>query len=74
VIDANLFACFTSRGRVHGGMAQTLLALDRLGRVRLSHSADAARSLLLGDRRVSDVWLINSGVDGHTVGMPQQRE
>src|SRR5262249_13041549 len=49
VIDANLFACFTSRGRVHRGLAQTLLALDRLGRVRLSHSADADRSLMLGD-------------------------
>lgn len=73
VIDASLFACFTNRGRVHRGLAQTLLALDRLGRVRLSHSADAARSLMLGDRRVSDVWLIDSGVDGHAVGRPQQR-
>jgi hypothetical protein len=74
VIDASLFACFTSRGRVHRGLAQTLLALDRLGRVRLSHSADAARSLMLGDRRVSDMWLIDSGVDGQAVGVPQQRE
>lgn len=74
VIDANLFACFTSRGRVHRGLAQTLLALDRLGRIRLSHSADAARSIMLGERRVSDIWLINSGVDGHAVGAPQQRE
>ena len=73
-IDTNLFACFTSRGRVHRGLAQTLLALERLGHIRLSHSADAAHSLMLGDRRVSDVWLINSGVNGHAVGMLQQRE
>lgn len=57
VIDTQIFACFTRRGRVHSGLAQTLIALHRLGRVRLSHSADAARSLLLIDWRVSDVRL-----------------
>jgi len=56
-IDAGLFACLTARGRVHRGVAQTLLALERLGQVRLSHSSDAARSLLLGERRVSDLAL-----------------
>lgn len=74
LIDANLFACFTSRRRVHRGLAQTLLALDRLGRIRLSHSADAARSLMLGERRASDVWLIGPEADGHAVGAPQHRE
>ncbi len=57
LIDAQLFACFTARGRVHRGLTQTLLALERLGHLRLTHSADAARSLLLGERRVSDVAL-----------------
>ncbi len=57
-IDADLFACFTARGRVHRGLAQALLALERLERLRLSHSADAARSLLLGERRVSDLALL----------------
>lgn len=56
-VDASLFACFTSRGRVHKGLSQSLLALERLERIRLSHSADAARSLLLGERRVSDLAL-----------------
>jgi hypothetical protein len=56
-VDADLFACFTARGRLHRGLAQALLALERLGQIRLSHSADAARSLLLGERRVSDLAL-----------------
>jgi hypothetical protein len=56
-VDAAYFACFTSRGRVHRGLAQTLLALDRAGHLRLTHSADAARSLMLGERRISDVWV-----------------
>jgi hypothetical protein len=55
-------------------MVETLLALARLNRVGRSFSADAAHSLTLGYRRVSDVWLINSGADGHAVGMPQQHE
>src|SRR5262249_41378251 len=55
-IDITLFACFTSRGRVHRGLAQALLALERRGDIRLTHSADAARSLTLGERRVSEVW------------------
>lgn len=57
-IDTELFACFTARGRVHRGLAQTLLALERLGQIRLSHSADAAQSLLLSERRVSEVTLL----------------
>lgn len=61
-IDVDLFACFTARGRLHRGLAQALLALDRLGRIRLSHNADAARSLLLGERRVSNLTLIAEAV------------
>jgi len=57
LIDADLFACFTIRGRVHRGLAQTLLALESLGHIRMAHHADAARSLLLGERRVSTVAL-----------------
>jgi hypothetical protein len=59
IIDAELLACFTARGRVHRGLAQTLLALERLGQIRLSHSSDAAQSLLLGERRVSEVTLLH---------------
>jgi hypothetical protein len=59
-VDAELFACFTVRGRIHKGFAQALLALERLGTIRLSHSADAARSLLLGERRVSDLALLEA--------------
>lgn len=58
LIDAELFACLTSRGRVHRGLVQALLALERLGRIRLGHSADAARSLLIGERRVSEIAVI----------------
>ncbi len=57
MVDAALFACFTRRGNVHVGLAQTLTAMHRRGVLRLTHSADAARSLLLGDRRVSEVEL-----------------
>jgi hypothetical protein len=57
-IDTQLFAGFTHRGRVHRGLTQTLLTLERLGQLRLSHSADAARSLVLGERRISDVQLL----------------
>jgi hypothetical protein len=58
-IEADLFACFTRRDRVHAGLAQTLTALDRLGHIRLTHSADAAQSILLGDWRVSEVYIID---------------
>ncbi len=54
-VDSSTFACYTSRGRVHRGVAQTLLALDHAGRIQLTHAADAARSVMLGERRVSDV-------------------
>lgn len=75
VIDATFLACFTGRGRVHRGLAQTLLALESLGQVRLTHSADAAHSLLLGERRVSEVWLVNSsGGDGDAIGGSEQRD
>jgi hypothetical protein len=57
-IDATFFTCFTRGGQVHCGLAQTLLALDALGQIRLMHSADAAHSLLLGERRVSDVQVL----------------
>lgn len=57
VVDTHLFACFTSRGRVHRGLAQALLALEHRGQLQLIHHADAARSLLLGERRVSTFTL-----------------
>lgn len=57
-LDANYFACFTARGTVHRGLAQTVVALHRLGAIRLSHSSDAAQSLVLGEWRVSDVELL----------------
>jgi hypothetical protein len=57
-VDADSFACFTARGTVHRGLAQTLVALHRLGALRLSHSSDAAQSVLLGEWRVSDVELL----------------
>ncbi|MEI6179594.1 MAG: hypothetical protein WCP31_02470 [Chloroflexales bacterium] len=58
VVDTQFFACFTARGRVHRGLAQTLLALESLGHIHMAHHADAARSLLLGERRVSTVALM----------------
>lgn len=60
-IDHALFACYTMRGRVHRGLAQTLTMLERGGHVQITHSADASRSLLLGDRRVSEVQLLLRG-------------
>lgn len=57
MLDATFFACFTARGRVHCGLSQTLLALDSLGLVQLTHHADASHSLLLGERRVSDIYV-----------------
>ena len=57
--DRTLFACFTERGRVHSGLAYSLTALDRLGHVRLTHSADAARSLLLDQWRVSNIEFVS---------------
>jgi hypothetical protein len=62
-IDATFFRCFTARGRVHSGLAHTLLALDSLGHIRLTHHADAARSLRLGERRVSDVASVAPGAE-----------
>jgi hypothetical protein len=56
-IDAHLFACLTRRGRLHQGAAQTLLALQRTGKIDLSHEADAAQSVLVGDRRISHIRL-----------------
>lgn len=61
VIDRTFFACYTARGRVHRGLTQTLLALEHAQRIQLTHSADAARSLLLGERRVSDIRLLANG-------------
>jgi hypothetical protein len=60
-IDRSLFACYTSRGRVHGGLAQALSALEHAGQVQITHSADAARSLLVGERRASEVRLRAAG-------------
>ncbi len=60
-IDSQLFACLTRRGRLHQGAAQTLLALQRLGHIALSHEADAAQSVLVGDRRISHIRLTTTG-------------
>jgi hypothetical protein len=58
LVDEAFFACFTVRGKVHRGLAQSLLALDALGQIQLRHSADAARSVLVGERRASEVVLL----------------
>ncbi|RRR69712.1 MAG: hypothetical protein EI684_14975 [Candidatus Viridilinea halotolerans] len=55
LIDQTLYACFTSHGQLQRGLAQTLSAMERLGQLRFSHHADAAQSLMLGERRVSEV-------------------
>ncbi len=60
-IDRIFFACYTGRGRVHRGLAQALAVLERSGSLRVAHSADAARSLMLGDRRVSELYLNATG-------------
>ncbi|MCS7288237.1 MAG: hypothetical protein RMJ55_07115 [Roseiflexaceae bacterium] len=52
-IDCRFFACYTTQKRVHQGVVQSLLALERMGSVHLSHRADAASSLLLNERRIS---------------------
>ncbi len=57
-IDSTFFACFTQRGRVHRGLAQTLLAMEQLGQLQLRHRADAVHSVMLAERRVSDVRLL----------------
>ncbi len=54
-IDEHFFACFTARSRVHRGLTQALLTLEQEGRLTLQHNADAAQSLLLGERRVSTI-------------------
>lgn len=56
-IEARFFACFTRHLRVHRGLVQMLIALHRLGEVRLTHESDASRSLLLGNWRVSHICL-----------------
>jgi hypothetical protein len=54
-VEAGFFGCFARHRRVHRGLAQTLIALHRLGQVRLTHESDASRSLLLGNWRVSHI-------------------
>jgi hypothetical protein len=54
-IEENFFYCFTSRGQVHPGLGQSLVALHRLGKISLTHTSDAAQSVLLGDWRVSEL-------------------
>ncbi len=63
VIDSHLFACFTARGRIHRGLTQTLLALESRGQLHMTHHADAAHSLLLGERRVSTLALLEAHDD-----------
>jgi len=60
-IDTELFACTTARGRIHRGLAQTLLALESEGHLHLIQRADSVRSMLLGERRVSDLMLTTKG-------------
>lgn len=55
IIDNTLFACFTRKGSVATGIAQCLVAMHRRGDICLTHSTDAAHSLLLGDWRVSNI-------------------
>lgn len=62
-VDAQLFACTTARGRPTRAIAQALLALERGGRARLAHHADSAGSLLIGERRVSDILLMEGGAE-----------
>jgi hypothetical protein len=57
-VEDRFFACYTRHRRVHRGLAQTLIALHRLGEVRLMHESDASSSLLLGNWRVSHVCLL----------------
>lgn len=56
-VDSRFFSCYTRHRRVHRGLEQTLIALHRLGEVRLTHESDASRSLLLGNWRVSHICL-----------------
>lgn len=56
-IDTNLFACLTRRGRVHQGITQSLLALNHLGAITLTHEADALQSVMLSNRRISHITL-----------------
>lgn len=58
LIDETFFSCYTARGRVHRGVVQALTALHRLGQAHLAHTADAAHSVLLGERRVSEIYLL----------------
>jgi hypothetical protein len=66
-IEARFFACFTARGRVQRGLAQSLLALEQRGQIQLLHHADALHSLLLGERRVSalQVYRAAERIDQH---------
>jgi hypothetical protein len=59
-IEKTFFYCFTSRGRVHKGLGQSLVALHRLGQISLTHTSDAAQSVLLGDWRVSELQIHSS--------------
>lgn len=59
-IDDHFFACYTRQRRIHSGLAQALVALHRLGYVRLNHESDAPRSLVLANRRVSHILLTES--------------
>lgn len=57
-VEDRFFACYTRPRRVHRGLAHTLIALHRLGEIRLTHESDAHRSLLLGNWRVSHICLM----------------
>ena len=63
MIDRQLFGCLTHRGRLHQGTMQVLVTLQRHGQIELTHESDAIQSVLVGDRRISHVWL-KSNLEG----------
>jgi hypothetical protein len=68
---ANLGADSAPPG-VHNGIVEILTAVGDI-KARLRAQGETLEDAP-GDRRVSDVRLINSGVIGHAVGRPQQCE
>ncbi len=52
-IDRLFFACYTVHNRVHQGIVQALVALEKTGYVQFFHYSDSQSSLLLNERRIS---------------------
>lgn len=63
-LEENFFACYTRQRRIHRGLEQTLIALNHLGHIRLSHESDTPRSFTLANHRVSHIQLIHRQEDG----------